>query len=195
MAKGKRSGHRADEIIAARAMKHHDFVGGADAERRDAQEQKDARVQHDHEQLEKEVVREMARELEAQAGIGSVGSSAPAAQRASADPAAAAGGPAASAPAAPRQEPYEPKAERGWFGRGLDLLEEARDNAPRAFEALRAKAEERLAGLPRPVKRVIHRGEQAAALLLAPARIGVALARELFKAPLQLFDALRRRAA
>jgi hypothetical protein len=148
MPKSKRSGRRAENIIASHAMQHHDFVGGADAERKEAEKQKEARVQHDHQTLEKGVVREMARELEAQAGV--------------------AGADSAERP---------PAAEHGLFG------------------ALRTKAEERLQALPRPVKRAIHRGEQAAALLLAPARIGVALARELFKAPWRLFQAFRRHAA
>jgi hypothetical protein len=174
MAKSKRSTRRAEEIIASRAMKHHDFVGDADAERKEAEKQKEARVQQEHEKLEQEVVREMARELEEQAGV-------------------AGPGPAATATAA-AAEPQVP-AERGLLDLGREVLEEARANAPRAFEALRTKAEERLAALPRPVKRVIHRGEQAAALLLAPARIGVALARELFKAPQRFFEALRRKTA
>lgn len=193
MAKGKRSGHRAEDIIASHAMKHHDFVGGADAERKAAEKQKEARVQHEHAKLETEVVREMARELEAEAGLA-----------AASPPAASSSAPsAAAAPAkgrdhegaSPRAEANAPAAGQGFLARGFELLEEARDNAPKVFETLRIKAEERLAALPSPVKRAIHRGEQAAALLLAPARIGLALARELVKAPAHLVEALRRRVA
>jgi hypothetical protein len=180
MAKGKRSVRRAEDIIASHAMKHHDFVGGADAERQEAEKQKEARVHHEHEKLEQEVVHEMTRELEEQAGVAGPGPAA----------AAAASAPASAPASVPMSAPMS--AQRGVLELGREVLEEVRANAPRAFEALRTKAEERLAALPPPVKRIIHRSEQAAALLLAPARIGVALARELFRTPLRFVEALRR---
>jgi hypothetical protein len=96
------------------------------------------------------------------------------------------------------QKPANEKSKRsgnGFVGMGFELLERARDQAPRTFEALRHKAEERLAALPRPVKRALHRSEQAAALLFAPARIGVALAREILRAPASVLAALRGRSA
>ena len=163
MAKGKRNGHRPEDIIASHAMKHHDFIGQAEPERKEAEQVKHAHVEKDAAKLEGEVVREMAREFEQQAGL---------------------------------RPPHKAANEErtGLIGRGMSLFEEARDDLPHLLESLRHKAEERLAGLPTPLRRVVHRGEQAATLLVAPARIGFALARELLKAPLHLVENLRKRA-
>ena len=176
MAKGKRSGHRAEDVIASHAMQHHDFIGGAEPERKEAERVKREHVEEAEQKLDSEVVREMAREFEEQAGLRT----------------------AHEAPAGERKDPGERKVagrSKGLIERGLGLAAAVREELPDLLESLRHKAEERLAGLPPSVRRVVHRGEQAAALLLAPARIGFALARELLKAPLHLVGNLRRRAA
>lgn len=185
MAKGKRSGRRAEDVIASHAMKHHDFVGGAQAERAQAQEQKQAHLADAGKKDEDAIVREMARELEKEAGLRPQDAPrAPTADDAKASaPAARDAGDRASAPQ-----------RKGLLGSGMRLLEDARDDMPRLLESLRLKAEERLAGMPSPVKAALHRSEQAAALLAAPVRIGLSLARQVFSMPLRILG-LRRREA
>lgn len=185
MAKGKRSGRRAEDVIASHAMQHHDFIGDAQGERAQAQHQKEAHLARDEKKETDAVVREMARELEKEAGL-----------RPS-DGAAAPTGPSATGGAAPRSETAEqasPRAGKGLLGSGMRLLEDAREDMPRLLESLRLKAEERLASMPRPFKIALHRTEQAAALLIAPARIGLSLARQAISAPLRILG-LRRREA
>jgi len=50
-------------------------------------------------------------------------------------------------------------------------------------EALREKARERLDQLPEPAKKALEIAESAAQVLLAPVRIGLAVARELWRVP------------
>lgn len=188
MAKGKRSGRRAEDVIASHAMQHHDFIGGARAERTQAQEQKEAHLAQAGRKDEDAIVREMARELEKEAGLRPQGAPPTETQERGSGTA-----PAREVSSESRERAAAPQ-RKGLLGNGMRLLEDARDDMPRLLEALRLKAEERLAGMPRPFKVALHRSEQAAALLVAPARIGFSLARQLLTAPLRILG-LRRREA
>lgn len=180
MAKGKRSGRRTEDVIASHSMRHHDFVGEAAPERAEAERRKQEQVKKDQQKQEDATVREMAREFEQEAGLR------PSERRAE---------DRRSGATAKGEATASGETRKGLLGRGLRLLEDARDDMPRLLEALRLKAEERLAALPRPLKQVVRRAEQTAALLAAPARIGVALARELLRAPMRILGSLRRREA
>jgi hypothetical protein len=189
MAKGKRSGRRAEDVIASRSMKHHDFIGESAPERAEAQRRKQEQAKKEQQKQQDATVREMAREFEQEAGLRPSETLAEDRRNgatAKGQAAAAKGEATANATAAG-------EVPKGLLSRGLRLLEDARDEMPRLLEALRLKAEERLAGMPRPVKQAVHRAEQAAVLLAAPARVGVALARELLRAPLRILGSLRRR--
>jgi hypothetical protein len=173
MAKGKRSGRRGNDVVASQSMKHHDVIGEAAPERAEAERRKQERARKGQQKQENATVREMEREFEQQAGLR----------------------PPSETPVKDRRSSEQTgknEVPKGLLGCGLRLLEDARDDMPRLLEALRLKAEERLAGMPRPFKQAVHRAEQAAALLAAPARVGVALARELLRAPLRILGALRR---
>lgn len=190
MAKGKRSGRRAQDVIASHAMQHHDFVGEAEAERTQAQQQKRAHLAQAEKKGEEAIVREMARELEKEAGLRP--QDAPPTQPEERGTGAA--GPAAREAAAESGERTPAPQHKGLLGSGLRLLEDVRDDMPQLLETLRLKAEERLAGMPRPFKVALHRSEQAAALLAAPVRIGFSLARQALTAPLRILGFRRREA-
>ena len=64
---GKGSSHRRREsALERKATQHHDFIGGADAERAEAQSQKSEHLEAERNQ---EVVKEMADELAGLAGV------------------------------------------------------------------------------------------------------------------------------
>jgi hypothetical protein len=69
-ATGKR-GHKtkADDVLSRKATQHHDFVGQADPDREQSRAVEDERIRRDQKELEKEVVQEMARELEQVSGV------------------------------------------------------------------------------------------------------------------------------
>jgi len=77
------------------------------------------------------------------------------------------------------------------IGEAKRILEEA----PDLLEKLRTKAEDRLAHLPPPFKRVIELGESAAGLLFAPFRIGWRLTREFLAVPAAMLRVLRQQEA
>jgi len=162
---GKR-GHRskAENVLSRKATQHHDFVGQAENERAQSRGVEQERIRRDQDELSKEVGHEMAAELEQMAGV-------------SEKPAAA----AASEPA--KEEP------RPLFERPRNLREAVqlvRDRAPEAFEAMRAKAEERLEQMPAPVKEIVQLSERAIALALRPVRAGVHLLGRVLLTPLAL---------
>ena len=64
--KGKGSRQRREPAFARRATQHHDFIGGADAERAEAEARKHERVEA---KRTEDTVREMAAELEQAAGL------------------------------------------------------------------------------------------------------------------------------
>ena len=74
-------------------------------------------------------------------------------------------------------------------------VEEAKQVVRDAPEALREKARERLDGLPEPAKTGLRLAASTANMLLAPARLGLRLARELLRIPLTVVGALRHREA
>jgi len=168
---GKR-GHRskAEDVLSRKASQHHDFVGEADPARTRSRAVEQGRIRRDQEDLEKEVVKEMAHDLESMAG-------------AEEKPASA----AASAESAPSS------VERPLFERPRSLREAVklvRERAPQALEALREKAEERLEQMPAPVKTVVHLSERAIGLALWPVRVGVHLAGRVLQTPLALLRLL-----
>lgn len=88
----------------------------------------------------------------------------------------------------------------GAFGAELPFriprsVEEAKTVVREAPDALREKARERLEQLPEPAQRLIQVARSAANVLLAPARIGLHLAREVLRIPFTVVDVLRHREA
>ena len=152
MAKGTgKRGHKskAEDVLSRKATQHHDFVGQAEGDREQSRAIEQQRIRRDQQQLEKEVVQEMATELEDIAGV--------------AQPPPAAAAPARQAAAEP---PFEmPKNLR----EALDLL---RRHGPAALESLRTKAEQRLEQMPGPVKGAVRLTERAFGLALWPVRAG-----------------------
>ena len=69
----------------------------------------------------------------------------------------------------------------------IDLL---RRGAPEAFDALRAKAEERIEEMPWPVKTAIHLTERAFGLALWPVRASVHLMGRVLETPAALLRIL-----
>ena len=65
--------------------------------------------------------------------------------------------------------------------------------APVQLEALRAKARERLASLPKPVVAAVNRAESLACMLLAPVRAGFRLASDVLRIPGALLRSISRR--
>jgi len=171
-ATGKR-GHRtkADDALSRKATRHHDFVGQADQDREQSRAVEEERIRRDQKELEKEVVQEMAQELEQVSGVAGP-------QR----PARDAGEPVAQQ----RREapPFEmPKNVRD----GIDLL---RQRGPEALEALRRKAEERLEQMPAPVKSAVRLTERAVGLALWPMRAGAHLVGRVLETPVALIRIL-----
>jgi hypothetical protein len=154
--KGSRHQRRAS-AIERKATKHQQFVGDAAPDRAEAELRK-----HEHLQAEKnrEVVREMADELEAAAGVKGDG---------------------AIGPEFPLRIPRS--------------LEDVKEIAREAPEALREKARERLEKLPEPAQKAMHWAESTASVLLAPVRFGLHLAQEVLRLPLSILRTLRQREA
>ena len=63
------------------------------------------------------------------------------------------------------------------------------------IEKLRVKAEERLEGMPKPVKRAIQLGERVLGLVLVPVRFGVRLIRDVVAVPAAMVRMLTRQEA
>ena len=66
---GKRGRKKAEDALSRKATQHHDFVGQAEADRAQSRAVEKARIERDHRELEKEVVQEMASELEQISGV------------------------------------------------------------------------------------------------------------------------------
>ena len=70
-ATGKRGQRtKADDALSRKATHHHDFVGQADHDREQSRAMEQERIRRDQKELEKEVVQEMAQELEQISGPG-----------------------------------------------------------------------------------------------------------------------------
>lgn len=70
---------------------------------------------------------------------------------------------------------------------GVEIL---RERGPAAFEILRGKAEQRLAGMPAPVRNAVRASERAFVLLAAPVRVGVHLVADALRTPAQMLRLL-----
>lgn len=151
-------GHRTkgDSALSRKATHHHDFVGQAEPDRDKSRELQQERIRRDQEKLEKETVKEMARELEEVSGV--------------AEPPQA---PAEADGARSAAEPEKPGLQfPGSLREGIELI---RRRGPQALDALRAKAEERLGDMPAPVRAAVHLTERAVLLALWPVRVGARL--------------------
>src|SRR5712692_11153054 len=157
-ATGKR-GHRTktDEVLSRKATQHHDFVGQAEPDREQSRNVEEERIRRDHQELEKEVVQEMAKELETVSGVAEPPR-----------PDAAQGGQAGAERAQERPPIEVPTSLR----EGIDLI---RQRGPDLLEALRAKAEQRIEQMPAPVKGAVRLTERAVGLALWPLRAGAHL--------------------
>jgi hypothetical protein len=175
-AAGKRGHKKAEEALSRKTTQHHDFVGQAEAERAESRAAEQARIRRDQQELEKEVVQEMAHELEEMAAVAETPPSPDRADQRVADTPGV------------RVEEARPAIEFPTSVREtIDLL---RRHAPEAFETMRAKAEERLEQLPGPVKGAIHLTERAIGLALWPVRTGVHLMGRILETPAALFRIL-----
>ena len=74
-------------------------------------------------------------------------------------------------------------------------VEEAKEIARDAPEALREKAREQLERLPDPAQQAVHVAGAAANVLLLPLRFGLHLMREVVRLPFSVLRALRQREA
>jgi hypothetical protein len=74
-------------------------------------------------------------------------------------------------------------------------VDEAKQVVRDAPEALREKARERLDNLPEPARTALEMAASVANMLLAPARIGLHIAREVIRLPFTVVGALRHREA
>ena len=169
---GKRAHKKAEDALSRKATRHHDFVGQAEADRAQSRAVEEARIERDHRELEKEVVQEMASELEQMASVSQ---------------------PSASTSSVPREQtPSDTGRGRPPQSQGavLDTINLLRRGAPEALEALRAKAEERLGQMPRPVKMAIHLTERAFGLALWPVRTSVHLMGRMLETPAALLRIL-----
>jgi len=178
-ATGKR-GHKskADDALSRKATHHHDFVGEADQDREQSRAVEEKRIRRDQKELEKEVVQEMAQELEQVSGVAGPQRPAAGPQR----PAAEASRPTAEQPR--EAGPFEmPRSVR----EGIDLL---RHRGPEALEALRRKAEQRLEQMPAPVKSAVRLTERAVGLALWPMRAGAHLVGRVLETPVALIRIL-----
>jgi hypothetical protein len=169
---GKRGRKKAEDALSRKATQHHEFVGDAEADRAQSRAVEEMRIEGDRRELRKEVVQEMATELEQMAGV---------AQKAAA--------PAGSVSDATAREPSagRPPQAQGALRDTIDVL---RRCAPEAFEAMRAKAEERLETMPWPVKTAVHLTERAFALALWPVRTGVHVVTRALETPAALLRIL-----
>jgi hypothetical protein len=172
-AAGKRGPKKAEEALSRKATQHHDFVGQAEAERVESRAVEQARIRRDQQKLEKEVVQEMAQELEQMAAVAETPASpTPADER---------------APRAPAEEPRPAIEIPTSVRETIDLL---RRHGPEVLETMRAKAEERLEQMPGPVKGAIHLTERAIEVALWPVRTGVHLMGRVLETPLALLRIL-----
>jgi len=171
-ATGKR-GHKskADDVLSRKATQHHDFVGEANPDRQQSRAVEEERIRRDQKELEKEVVQEMAQELEQMSGVAGP-------QRPAAD---------ASPPAAERPREAAPFEMPRSLREGVDLL---RQRGPEALEALRRKAEQRLEQMPAPVKSAVRLTERAVGLALWPMRAGAHLVGRMLETPVALIRIL-----
>ena len=170
---GKRGRKKAEDALSRKATQHHEFVGQAEADRAQSRAVEEARIERDHRELEKEVVHEMASELEQMAGV--------------AQPTAASAGPTQRERTVSDAARSRPPESQGAVRGTIDFL---RRSAPEAFDALRAKAEERLEEMPWPVKSAIHLTERAFGLALWPVRTGVRLMGRVLETPAALLRIL-----
>jgi hypothetical protein len=177
-AAGKRGHKKAEEALSRKATQHHDFVGQAEAERAESRAVEEARIRRDQEQLEKEVVHEMAQELEQMAEAAETKAS-PASSH----------GVAAEIPRGPTpsSEPRTTIEIPTSVQEAVDLL---RQRGPEVLETMRAKAEERLEQMPQPIKGAIHLTERAFGLALWPIRTGVHLMGRMLETPVALLRIL-----
>ena len=162
MSKHTDKASRRRSALERKATQHHDFVGQAEPERAEAEQRKHERVE---EERNKEVVREMAAELEQAAGVRSKGQP----------------GDGALGPEIPFRLPRS-------IDEGKRLIREAP-------EVLRDKARERLEKLPEPAQKALRAADTALQILLIPARMGLQVAREILRAPAALLRTLRHREA
>jgi len=161
-ATGKRGQRtKADDALSRKATHHHDFVGQADHDREQSRAMEQERIRRDQKELEKEVVQEMAQELEQISGVAEPPRPAPAPERPTAEQ--------------PRPAPA--------FEIPKSLL---RRRGPEALEALRQKAEERLESMPSPVKSAVRLTERAVGLALWPVRAGARLVGRVLETPVAL---------
>ena len=175
-AAGKRGPKKAEEALSRKATQHHDFVGQTEAERAESRAVEEARIRRDQERLEKEVVHEMAHEIEQMAGV------------AQPPPSPATAGASAPETSGVRAEEPRPPIEIPTSVREtIDLL---RQRGPEVLESMRAKAEQRLEQMPEPIKGVIHLTERAFGLALWPIRTGVHLMGRVLETPMALFRIL-----
>jgi hypothetical protein len=163
-------GHKTkgDAALSRKATQHQDFVGQAEPDREQSREVEKRRIQRDREQLEKEVVKETAQELERASAV--------------AEPARAAQGGQAGAG---QERPQF--AIPGSLREGIDLI---RRRGPPALDALRAKAEQRLGEMPSPVRTAVHLTERAIGLALWPVRAGARLVGHVLETPAALLRIL-----
>jgi hypothetical protein len=170
---GKRGRKKAEDALSRKATQHHDFVGQATAERARSRAVEEARIERGHRELEKEVVQEMASELEQMAGV--------------AEPTAGSARPVQREQTASSTAASRAREPQGAVRGTIDLF---RRGAPEALDALRAKAEERLKEMPWPVKSAIHLTERAFGLALWPVRAGVHLMGRVLETPAALLRIL-----
>ena len=176
-------GHRTkgDSALSRKATQHQDFVGQAEPERDKSREVEQQRIRRDQEELKKETVKQMARELEEVSVVSepprkeSSGASEP-------PPTQAAG----MAPEPERQRLQFPGSVR----EGIELI---RQRGPQVLDALRAKAEERLVDMPAPVRAAVHLTERAIGLALWPVRTGARLFGRVLETPAALVRILMAR--
>ena len=171
---GGRGRKKAEAALSRKATQHHDFVGQAEADRAQSRAVEEMRIEGDRRELEKEVVREMASELEQVAGVAPPAAGPVRAERPRVEPTMRVG---TEAPGGETTRAAEPQ------GAVRDTIDLIRRSAPEAFEAMRAKAEERLETMPWPVKAAVHLTERAIGIALWPVRTSVHLMGRVLETP------------
>jgi hypothetical protein len=168
---------RAEAVLARKAVQHHDFVGEAEPEREKSRAEEEQRIEHDHEQLEKEIVREMEEELETEAAT-------------TATPIADL---LRSRPKSVRE------AVQLLRDKGPEVVQLLREKAPEVRDQLRQRADElrsvaekRLATMPAPIRETVHLYERAFGLLIVPVRFSVQAVARAMRAPADLLRAFAR---
>jgi hypothetical protein len=152
---------RAEAVLAQKAVQHHDFVGDAEPEREQARAVEEQRSERDQEKLDKEIVHEMAREMETEATTG---------EKSLAD----------------LLKFSRPKT----LSEGVQILREKApqiaDELRRRADALRDLAEARLARMPAPLRETVHLSERALALMVVPVRLGVQVVARAMRTPAEM---------